>query len=568
MDPDKIKGNIHQPYKPQQEQEASKKVDPEKFKKVMKVEESEESQKRKKRNLSREEEEGEDEPAVEETPKPSGSFSEFMGDKEELDSVFDKESGGVRRQAAPQEGAFIAPPEELISTEGVEVDEEPQAPPPPQAPSSAPPEQSSQPPTQEPPSETPSSSTPQTPSSSEQPQEEPSENLPQFEGEFEPQEPYQPQQQQQPTTQEPSSTQQPDQPQPAQQAQEPTKKEQSDQEQMPKKKEEDTSLLASQPKKSDLDALKKKPKTGLAPEIKTIPKEKEQAEKKTSVQQDVIDKPSAFLHIPTPPTKEKIPEAPTKETPEGPTEAKDPDAKILPIDEAFSGEQPKEKGPEEEKKEEVAPTPGKDKQAGPFQRFTPEEVRNQKVGKEATTSAAYEELPVPTSTESEQGEMGEQEKKKEDQTFAEASSDTAGIPLPTFDNPVPSITPSAETPAYSKLSPEMHELFEKIGGVILVQQEKGVTTTTVNVNMLNSVFDGTQVILDQYSTAPNSYNIQLVGNPESIKVFSQNINALKDSFKQANFNFEVNIQNPILIRGGKKPHLIRRKESAGGKKEK
>ena len=68
----------------------------------------------KKRNLSREEEEGEDEPAVEETPKPSGSFSEFMSDKEELDSVFDKESGGVRRQAAPQEDAFIAPPEESI----------------------------------------------------------------------------------------------------------------------------------------------------------------------------------------------------------------------------------------------------------------------------------------------------------------------------------------------------------------------------------------------------------------------------------------------------------------------
>ena len=35
-------------------------------------------------------------------------------------------------------------------------------------------------------------------------------------------------------------------------------------------------------------------------------------------------------------------------------------------------------------------------------------------------------------------------------TFVEASSDTAGIPLPTFDNPVPAVTPSAETPAYSQ----------------------------------------------------------------------------------------------------------------------
>ena len=38
MDPDKIKGDVHQPYnKPQQDQEASDKIDPEKFKKVMKV---------------------------------------------------------------------------------------------------------------------------------------------------------------------------------------------------------------------------------------------------------------------------------------------------------------------------------------------------------------------------------------------------------------------------------------------------------------------------------------------------------------------------------------------------
>jgi hypothetical protein len=488
VDPDKIKGDVHQSYnKPQEDQEASDKIDPEKFKKVMKVDESEETQKRKKRNLSREEEEGEDETAVEETPKSPGSFSEFMSDKEELDSVFDKQSGGVRRQAAPQEDPFIAPPKESTSTDGVEVDEGAEPPPISQTTMSAPIEQSSESPDQNPP-----------------------------------------------------------------------KKEKRDKEETANKKEEDTSLLASQPKKSELEALKKKPKTGPAPEIKIIPEGKEPTEKKDPVQQDVIDKPSAFLHTPTPPSKEKVPG----------TLAKKPDANILPIDEAFSGEQSNEKGPEERKKEGVAPTHEKDKQVSLFKRFTPQEVRNQKMGKEATTSPSYEGLAIPPSTESEQGEMGGQGKKKDDQTFIEASSDTAGIPLPTFDNPVSSVIPSAETPAYSKLSTEMHELFEKIGGVILVQQEKGVTTTTVNVNMPNSVFDGTQMILDQYSTAPNSYNIQLVGNPESVKVFNQNLDALRDSFKQANFNFEVNIQNPILTRGKKPSHLIRRKGSGGEKKQK
>lgn len=234
----------------------------------------------------------------------------------------------------------------------------------------------------------------------------------------------------------------------------------------------------------------------------------------------------------------------------------------------FQERNQKKKQKKKKKKEEITPTSGKDKQTGPFQRFTPQEVRNQKLGKEATTAATFEGLTVPTSTEGEQGEMGGQEKKKEDQAFIEANSETAGIPLPTFDPPVSPVAPSSEIPAYSKLSPEIHELFEKIGGVILVQQEKGVTTTTVNINMPNSVFNGTQIVLNQYSTAPNSYNIQLVGNPESVKVFAQNIDALKNSFVQANFNFEVNIQNPILTRVKKSPHLIRRKGSAGGKKQK
>jgi hypothetical protein len=130
------------------------------------------------------------------------------------------------------------------------------------------------------------------------------------------------------------------------------------------------------------------------------------------------------------------------------------------------------------------------------------------------------------------------------------------------------MTSPTELPAYSTLSSEMHELFEKIGGVIIVQQDKGVTTTTVNIDMPHSVFDGTQVMLSQYSTAPNAYNIQLIGNPESVKIFSQNLDTLKNSFEQGNYNFKVHIQNPILSKTKKSPHLIQRKKSSGGKKEK
>jgi len=99
----------------------------------------------------------------------------------------------------------------------------------------------------------------------------------------------------------------------------------------------------------------------------------------------------------------------------------------------------------------------------------------------------------------------------------------------------------------------------------MVQVDKGVTTTTMDINMPNSVFNGAQVILDQYSTAPHSYNVQLIGSPEAVKAFSENLDGLKSAFAEGRFNFEVNILTPSIGKPKKSPHLIRRKGSAGGK---
>ncbi|QVL58042.1 MAG: hypothetical protein KFB93_02885 [Simkaniaceae bacterium] len=575
MDPDKIEGNIQRPYNAPEDKDTPEKVDPEKFKKVMKVEESEETQKRKKRNLPKEEEEGEDEAVQEEAPPPpSSSFSEFMSDKDQLDNVFDKESGGIRRQAAPDEGAaFTAPPSGSISTEGVNLDQESETPQSSPGFSSQPPPSSPQeggtqqpPPTQ---SQDPSSSGGYQQPSATPSSQEPSENFPFFQGEYEeatPQQPSQPQPQQ---PEQPSSSDQAQQSEttPSNQVEQPTEKEKGGEQKKPKK-EEDTSLLASQPKTKNLDALKKKAPKGIAPEIKVVPEE-QTTEKKGPIPQNVVNKePQKLQEGLVPPPKEKK-EPPYPKMEEGLTGIAET-GKGAPKEVPTGEELPQEK-PDEQPKEATfgalkeGPEKETAKDASPFKRFTPQEVRNQKMGRESATASEIEGLPVPTSGESEQGGMGHQGKKKDDDSFIEANSDTAGIPLPTFENPIPAIIPATEIPAYSKLSPEVHELFEKMGGVMTIQQDKGITTTTMNINMPGSVFDGTQVILNQYSTAPNSFNIQLVGNPESVKVFNQNLDALKASFTQANFNFETNILNPILTTGKKSPHLIRRGKSAGDK---
>lgn len=560
MDPDKIKGDLQRPYNAPEKKESSDKIDPEKFKKVMKVDESDEAQKRKKRNLPKEEEEGVDEEVQEQvpTPNPVTSFSEFMSDKQQLGNVFDKESGGVLRQRAPQEGgAFTAPPAGSISTEGIDLDQESEPPPTTSGYASRAPSGPQEGETQHPPPPQPQE--PSTTGQYQKPSEPSSSNRPPsfFQEELEKPNIQQPSDSKQPQTNQEQTT-------PAKDIQQPEKKEEEPKKR--KKEEKDTSLLASQPKTKDLEALKKKRSKGIAPEVKIVPGEETLEKKEEGVEQKVTDKGSQKFEEGLPFSLKEKKERPIPKFDEDLTTTSETEktmTKGIPLEE----ELPKEKTEKEAFKEgtflKVKEGPAKEmaKKPSPFKRFSPEEARSRKMGKEGQV-AEIEGLPTPPSSE---GELGGRGKKKDDNSFLEADNQTAGIPLPNFENPFPAIAASTNTPTYSKLSPEIHELFEKMGGVMTIQQSKGIMTTTMNINMPGSVFDGAQVILNQYSTAPNSFNIQLVGNPDSVKIFNQNLDALKASFKQANFNFETNILNPILTTSKKSPHLIRRAKSSGDK---
>ena len=126
MNAKRILGNANQPV-PHEPEKDEAKVDPEKFKKVMKIDESDQAQKRNKRNLKREEEEGDEEGAIEEPapPSASSSFSEFMDDSDVLGNVFESDAAGIRRQAAPQnKRPFDLPSPGSIDTRGVELSNE------------------------------------------------------------------------------------------------------------------------------------------------------------------------------------------------------------------------------------------------------------------------------------------------------------------------------------------------------------------------------------------------------------------------------------------------------------
>lgn len=615
MDPDKVQGDVQRPY--QQEPEQSDKIDPEKFKKVMKVDESDEAQKRHKRNLKREEEEGEDEEVEDKGPTPpqaSTSFSEFMSDKDELDNLFDKQSGGIRRQVEPEEqSSFVAPQPGSINTEGVELDDEEEPSTSVQAASGSGGatttggETSQQPPPQAPPSEGSSSGGYQQEG-----------ETPLYEGGGLTEESYTPEQTQpqrapQQSQQEAfsgSSTESTE----DGQVSESQEKEKGGEQPASHKKEEDASLLASQPKLGALKPKKKKKATGPAPEEKIVPQEKAPPQEKGKVQEkvslqegpahqrEVFHGETETVSKGIDKTDQKAPRSPQKEREHGEvtphilqdqktkehiptdlegvegTETKKTSPIAVPSKDEMAGDLSDEgknakqgvtnfETPEEAPSAPAVALRGPTKEEGAFRRLSPQEVRQKRLAKASkATSSAIEGMVVPSAGEGEKGQFREGKKEKEEEgNIVEASAESASITLPTFDTPLAPITPPDSTPEYSKLSPEVYELFEKMGGVMTIKQDEGITTTTMKIAMPNSVFDGSEIILEKYDTAPHSYNLQLVGSPEAVKRFSDNLPKLNTAFKEANFNFDVNLLTPSLSRPKKPPHLIRRKGSAGGK---
>lgn len=157
-------------------------------------------------------------------------------------------------------------------------------------------------------------------------------------------------------------------------------------------------------------------------------------------------------------------------------------------------------------------------------------------------------------------EKEKQEQEEEKAAAQNVAATTGQVPF----KEVAIVQKTAPTP-YSTLSPQVRELFDKMVGMITVQSQTGVTTTTVSINLPGSPLQGVQVILQQFDTARHSFNIQLEGTPEQLNLLNANVNDLAAAFAGGKYAFSVNILTPQLLT--KSPHLIHRKESAGEKKE-
>ena len=177
--------------------------------------------------------------------------------------------------------------------------------------------------------------------------------------------------------------------------------------------------------------------------------------------------------------------------------------------------------------------------------------------KESITAEALDKPKIKTEKETSQDSSKKDKEKEEDKT---SSAPITPIPLlSTFAPP-----PTPPVPAYANLSPQVFELFERMVGLVSIQETKGMTTTTVTVNMKNSIFDGTQIIIDQYETAPNALNITIAGNPKAQEMINKNMTNLAASFEASKLSFQVNLRRPVLLEDYQ---TFKRKEKVGAEQE-
>lgn len=142
---------------------------------------------------------------------------------------------------------------------------------------------------------------------------------------------------------------------------------------------------------------------------------------------------------------------------------------------------------------------------------------------------------------------------------------TSGAPISVEAPSVPEAIPP-----YAMMRPEVQEIFDRMVGVMTVMNLSGMTQTVITLNMpqfASSVFFGTQIIIQEFSSAPQAFNIQLNGTPEAVELFQGNADDLMAALQAGNYNFRVNrLETGFLTT--ERPLFRRKEKLEGGRQEK
>lgn len=128
-------------------------------------------------------------------------------------------------------------------------------------------------------------------------------------------------------------------------------------------------------------------------------------------------------------------------------------------------------------------------------------------------------------------------------TLSAAMGPMAGMLPAEIASSTPTLLAHAKSSPIVHFSPHVWELFQKMVGSMLYMQEQSINQTTLTLdtpNYANSIFFGMQIIIQEFSFAPLSYNIEFKGSPQAIAVLQGNLEVLLAAFRTGNYSFSIN----------------------------
>jgi hypothetical protein len=103
--------------------------------------------------------------------------------------------------------------------------------------------------------------------------------------------------------------------------------------------------------------------------------------------------------------------------------------------------------------------------------------------------------------------------------------------------------PEDPPPPYTHLHPDVLDIFERLVGAMILLNESGIRETTIIIASSKekpSIFDGAQIKIKEYSTAPKQFNIELSGTSKAVDLFRDNMQDLKAALDDVPYAFKVN----------------------------
>lgn len=141
---------------------------------------------------------------------------------------------------------------------------------------------------------------------------------------------------------------------------------------------------------------------------------------------------------------------------------------------------------------------------------------------------------------------------------------TTPAPVATsFSRPATDLSTPALLPA------EIEALFEHLAGIMILQDNQGTQETRVILDsplFAASPFQGAEVVIHEFRSAPKQFNIELVGSPEAVALFQAHANSLAAAFQGGQYNFTLHRIETRLLKT-ERP-LFERKEAISEDREK